>query len=90
MGDTTNGKAPNIQGGVEHWHAQKDGASLLNGATGCFVSGLLQTIQKLTTSGTTNATVRTLFDASRSSSVYDSTATGIVPAGVYTLWCIKY
>lgn len=89
IGDATNGKAPNITGVLTHWNAQSDGHSLLQ-TNGCFYNYNINTLYKVSVNGTTRTDAETGLDASRSSAVYDNNATGIVPAGVYMLWCIKY
>lgn len=84
LGDTTNGKAPNITGYMTP-HAGS------RGTTGVFGGAFYSTgVQEESGASTSGSAGRVGFDASRSSSVYDNTATGITPAGVYTLWCIKY
>ena len=85
LGDTTNGKAPNITGSF--WYDGCNGGS--GYLSGAFTSGA--GYYSYRNSNNNHATLTaTNLDASLVSSVYDNDATGIIPAGVYTLWCIKF
>lgn len=83
LGDTTNGKAPNIT-----YYVWGNVGYLYNS------TGALQTTagqgKRTTSNGTDWNYYEETFDASRSSSVYDSNATKIIPGGTYMNWCIKY
>ena len=81
MGDTINGKAPNIKG-----HIPAPRLAAYGDWTGCFFG---ETFASTLSSGGWYSSGGGM-DASRSSQVYDDNATGIIPAGVYTLYCIKY
>ena len=83
LGTTTNGKAPNIT------YSASGNIGYLYNPTGALQATAGQG-KKTTSNGTDWNYYSESFDASRSSSVYDNNATGITPAGVYTLWCIKY
>ena len=81
LGDTTNGKAPNIKG-----HIPCPRLAAYGDWTGVFyadVSGSTLATGGWSSNGGT-------MDASRASQVYDDNASKITPAGVYTLICIKY
>lgn len=84
QGATTNGKAPNIYG-----TAAPHGGS--RGTAGAFTGAFYATgVQQESGASISGSGGRWGFDASRCSGVYDGSATSITPAGVYTLWCIKY
>lgn len=83
IGDTTNGKAPNIT------YSESGNIAYLWNATGALRTTAGQG-KRTTSNGSDWAYYSATFDASRCSAVYDNNATGITPAGVYTLWCIKY
>lgn len=82
IGNSTNGGVPNVTGEIVN-------VQYLNtSASGAFkVESLTPRDTGITHSGGGIATYG--FDASRSSAVYDN-GTTVRPAGVYTLWCIKY
>ena len=85
LGTNTNGKAPNITG--KFGHANKNQALDVNGCVSVVgYSGVSRSFMQ----DTTNNIAFYVIDASRNSTVYDDNAAGIVPAGVYTLLCIKY
>jgi len=84
LGDTTNGKAPNITGYFTPHAGSRGTAGVFGGAF--YATG----VQEESGASVSGSAGRVGFNASRSSSVYSDSATGIVPAGVYTLWCIKY
>ena len=84
LGATTNGKAPNIKGEIHTWanyEAVYPESALYSGSRTNWGAS----------SGSSNPKNNNMFfDASRYNAVYSDAATGIIPAGVYTLWCIKY
>ena len=83
LGTTTNGKAPNITG--DFGQNANDKAAAPTGC--CFTTN---TSSRRRTSGEGGTGHHMTINANNSSAVYDDNATGITPAGVYTLWCIKY
>lgn len=89
LGDTTNGKAPNITGEFVSpvpigWPNGAYGTGALYAASPAKRRNVGQS------SNSYDNTKNIAINANLSSAVYDSNATGITPAGVYTLWCIKY
>lgn len=90
IGDTTNGKAPDITGNfiIGGERAKSSTATIATGSFGKYDAGYNDRTYSNSSSGYRVWGVN--FYASRSSAIYDNTATGITPAGVYTLWCIKY
>lgn len=84
LGATTNGKAPNIKGEISNWanYGAAYNESALYGGSRTNWGALSGSSQQHDNN--------MFFDASRYNSVYDDNATGIIPAGVYMLWCIKY
>lgn len=89
LGDTTSGKAPNITGSIDI-STSGYATYTING------TGSLQSLPSAGNVATPQSSGRSTrphgisLNASTSSMVYDNNATGITPAGVYTLWCIKY
>lgn len=84
LGTSTNGKAPNIKGGISTWanySATFAESALYSGS---------RTNWGATSASENPKNDNLYFDASIYNSVYDDNATGIVPAGIYTLYCIKY
>lgn len=88
IGSQTDGKAPNIKG----WCLAGSYyvAAGFNSGTAPFYAGGNHTLQFQRSGGQSQTQPELGFDASLSSAVYDNDATALVPAGVYTLWCIKY
>lgn len=93
IGDETNGQAPNIKGVAFKTygqysdltfkdHVRCEGAFYehTNNLTGGFSS----------VPNNTNQGHGIGLNANLASSVYSDSATGIIPAGIYTLWCIKF
>ena len=84
-GTTTNGKAPNITGGIN---------TVMNRSNPPIVSGCFSRsgVTSYGVGGSGSGSFANLnFKASSSSSVYSDSATSITPAGVYVGgWCIKY
>ena len=90
-GTTTNGNAPNIKGSFGNNAAAGKGVVNSSVAEGCFESQNGNKAGFQANSATDTVTVKMWFAASRSSSVYSDSATGITPAGVYVGGlCIKY
>ena len=87
IGDSTNGKAPNVKGNITNLY--RGNGTNVTGALNATREG--SDVRHTQTSSGWNVIPFTVgIDASQSSGVYDDNATGIIPAGVYTLWCIKY
>ena len=84
IGSTTNGKAPNIKG--------KTGIFMrAMNFSGCFIDdGTYGTGYNIGAQSYSGSKSGLVFNASSSNSVYDDNATGIVPAGLYMNWIIKY
>lgn len=84
IGNYTNGGVPNVLGTMYN---------VLIGSAGTGADGSLyidnQRNYAIKNDGTNEFQINVKLDASRSSAVYDS-GTTVRPAGVYTLWCIKY
>ena len=88
LGDTTNGKAPNIKGVYDSVLANKTNHTPV--ASGAFSVGT-KTGEFSTNGGQYYRNEYPIdFDASRCSAVYSDSATGIIPAGVYMNICVKY
>lgn len=89
LGSTTSGKAPNITGFAQgEVNFIKSSSGFYGGAL--YSSNNYNYQTRVEQSTTYNQSRQINIDASLSSSVYDDNATGITPAGIYTLWCIKY
>lgn len=83
IGDTTNGKAPNITGWFNTNGAYQSWDSVL-------FTGVETGNNSHGWSGSGTQNTKFNFDASKVSPVFDSSATGITPAGTFVLWCIKF
>lgn len=83
LGTTTNGKAPNISGDFQQNLNDRTGQP-----TGCCYTSATSSRRRC--AGENGTGYHMIIDASLSSSIYDSTATKITPAGVNTLICIKF
>lgn len=82
IGNSTNGGVPNITGQIINIQ------QLSGGANGAFAVDSLYS--RDTGTGHSGGGMMTIsINASRKSAVYDN-GTTVRPAGVYTLWCIKY
>lgn len=82
VGDSTNGGVPNITGQIINIQ------QLSGNANGAFTVD--SSYSRDTGTGHSGGGMMTIgINASRSSAVYDNGST-VRPAGVYTLWCIKY
>lgn len=90
LGDTTDGKAPNITGYFYRNAWTRGGGGYANSVSGAFTASNNSNGRLDGGDGSSNSYGRVNLNASNSSAVYDSAATKITPAGVYTLWCIKY
>lgn len=90
IGNTTNGKAPNVIGSFG-FVGGSNGRVYPRNLSGAFSSDNVTGGAHVTSGGTaTTVTEKFDFNAHKVSAVYDDNATGITPAGIYTLLCIKY
>lgn len=88
IGTATNGTAPNIVG--EYFPLNMGFPNGTYGTGALYESGNGTRKHVGQSSNNYNNTKTIGFDASRSSAIYTNGATKITPAGIYTLWCIKY